>query len=71
METTYVFRVAACNRFGVGEFSDTVEVSTGIPYVAPAMTAAPSVSQVSDKVTSFKNGFKDCLFNRYPNKTKH
>lgn len=50
-ETTYVFRVAAINRFGVGEFSDSlVEVSTGIPYVAPAMSEPPSVSQISDKV---------------------
>jgi titin len=28
-ENTYVFRIAAVNRFGIGEFSDTVEVSTG------------------------------------------
>lgn len=37
-ETTYVFRIAAINRFGIGEFSDTVEVSTGMPYVAPVVS---------------------------------
>lgn len=49
METTYVFRVAAINRFGVGEFSDTMEVSIGLPYTAPVMTTPPVISQISDK----------------------
>ncbi|KAI6223322.1 hypothetical protein M3Y95_00877500 [Aphelenchoides besseyi] len=49
METTYLFRVAAFNRFGIGEYSDSVEVSTGIPYVAPSMYTSPIISHVSDK----------------------
>ncbi|KAI6227724.1 hypothetical protein M3Y99_01223100 [Aphelenchoides fujianensis] len=45
METNYQFRVAAFNRFGIGEYSDTVVVSTGIPFVAPSMYTSPIVSQ--------------------------
>ena len=51
MDTTYEIRVAAFNRFGIGDFSDTVCVTTGVPYVAPSIFTAPTVTLVNDQVS--------------------
>lgn len=53
METEYVFRVAAVNRFGVGEFSRPAEITTGIPYTAPSMRSAPEIHFTRDRVKKF------------------
>ncbi|TKR69832.1 hypothetical protein L596_021933 [Steinernema carpocapsae] len=48
METTYVFRVAAVNKFGHGVFAEFSEFTTGIPYTTPFMDNAPVISNVAN-----------------------
>ncbi|KAI3422567.1 hypothetical protein GPALN_013067 [Globodera pallida] len=45
----YVFRVAAVNRFGVGEFSKWASITTGTPFTAPVMRSSPRVSHVYER----------------------
>uniref|UniRef100_A0A1I7SFQ9 Ig-like domain-containing protein n=1 Tax=Bursaphelenchus xylophilus TaxID=6326 RepID=A0A1I7SFQ9_BURXY len=49
METEYLIRVAAVNKFGVGDFSEPVGITTGIPYTAPVPTSPPEVLHLSTK----------------------
>lgn len=58
MDTEYLFRVAATNTFGVGEFSRECEIETGIPYTAPRMHSAPKVTDVLD--SSCRIEWSDC-----------
>lgn len=53
-ETAYLFRVAAMNKFGVGKFSDEVEMKTGVPFTAPTMDNAPKVVKVEGKSCSLE-----------------
>uniref|UniRef100_A0A914N1I4 Uncharacterized protein n=1 Tax=Meloidogyne incognita TaxID=6306 RepID=A0A914N1I4_MELIC len=48
-DTDYVFRVAATNRFGVGEFSKLAQITTGTPFSAPVMHSAPRISHTYER----------------------
>uniref|UniRef100_A0A8R1HRW0 Fibronectin type-III domain-containing protein n=1 Tax=Caenorhabditis japonica TaxID=281687 RepID=A0A8R1HRW0_CAEJA len=47
METAYIVRVAAVNKFGVGEFVETKPVQTGSPFQLPTVEFPPTISAVS------------------------
>lgn len=40
MDSEYVIRVAAVNKFGQGEFIESSPVKTGIPFVPPKISTA-------------------------------
>uniref|UniRef100_A0A1I8BVF3 Ig-like domain-containing protein n=1 Tax=Meloidogyne hapla TaxID=6305 RepID=A0A1I8BVF3_MELHA len=48
-DTDYVFRVAATNRFGVGEFSKLAQIITGTPFSAPIIHSAPRISHTYER----------------------
>lgn len=53
MDTKYVFRVAAINRFGIGEYSDEAMITTKIPFTAPILETIPRISALQKKVSFY------------------
>ncbi|ETN72288.1 hypothetical protein NECAME_13905 [Necator americanus] len=48
MQTGYILRVSAVNKYGAGEPIETPVVTTGSPYKAPTITDAPVVSEITE-----------------------
>lgn len=48
MDSEYVIRVAAVNKFGQGEFIESSPVKTGIPFVPPKISTPPTIANVTE-----------------------
>lgn len=53
LNRTYLFKVAAINKFGTGEFSEPIEQDTNASFKAPTITSAPQIVSIDDKVRFF------------------
>lgn len=50
MSTGYVVRIAAQNKYGVGDFAECPEFLTATPFKAPIVEEPPVISNVTEKV---------------------
>ena len=48
MDTEYIVRVAAINKYGTGEFTESEPIQTGTPYNKPTVTEAPLVVDIDE-----------------------
>uniref|UniRef100_A0A1I7V4L9 C2 domain-containing protein n=1 Tax=Caenorhabditis tropicalis TaxID=1561998 RepID=A0A1I7V4L9_9PELO len=47
IETPYIIRIAAVNKFGTGEFIETKPVQTGSPFQVPTVESPPIIDNVT------------------------
>ncbi|CAJ0950227.1 unnamed protein product, partial [Mesorhabditis belari] len=47
-DSEYVFRVAAMNKFGTGEFAESKPVKTGTAFEAPSITEPPRIGAITN-----------------------
>uniref|UniRef100_A0A158Q6S8 Fibronectin type-III domain-containing protein n=1 Tax=Elaeophora elaphi TaxID=1147741 RepID=A0A158Q6S8_9BILA len=54
MDTTYMIRIAAMNKYGTGEYLECRSFQTGLPFQAPSVTHPPTISNVTDQNCTLK-----------------
>lgn len=50
MNTSYMVRIAAVNKYGVGEYLEYTSFQTCLPFEAPSVTHPPIIRNVTDQV---------------------
>lgn len=50
MNTSYIVRIAAVNKYGVGEYLECASFQTRMPFEAPSVIHPPTIDSVTDQV---------------------
>ncbi|VBB25891.1 unnamed protein product, partial [Acanthocheilonema viteae] len=54
MNASYIVRIAAVNKYGVGEYLECASFQTCLPFKAPSVTHPPTISNVTDQSCTLK-----------------
>ncbi|KAK6109173.1 Immunoglobulin I-set domain family protein [Brugia pahangi] len=54
MNTSYMIRIAAMNKYGTGEYLECISFQTSLPFEAPSVTHPPIISNVTDQSCTLK-----------------
>ncbi|EJW75441.1 hypothetical protein WUBG_13651, partial [Wuchereria bancrofti] len=54
MNTSYMIRIAAMNKYGTGEYLECISFKTSLPFEAPSVTHPPVISNVTDQSCTLK-----------------
>ncbi|VDO31040.1 unnamed protein product, partial [Onchocerca flexuosa] len=54
MDTPYMIRIAAVNKYGIGEYLECDSFQTCLPFEAPSVTHPPTIHNVTDQSCTLK-----------------
>lgn len=54
MNTSYVVRIAALNKYGVGEYLECDTFQTNLPFGPPSVTHPPTIDSITDQVSNVR-----------------
>lgn len=52
INTSYMIRIAAINKYGVGNYLEGISFQTCLPFEAPSVTHPPTITNVTDQVSN-------------------
>uniref|UniRef100_A0A915PMX8 Titin n=1 Tax=Setaria digitata TaxID=48799 RepID=A0A915PMX8_9BILA len=54
MNTSYMVRIAAVNKYGISEYLECTSFETSLPFEAPVITLPPFISNITDQSCTLK-----------------